>query len=123
MASWTAPRCTPLTPIVSFTLMMARRIATNHLARRYGLSWAPDPKVARRLATRHGAGEGAAVVLRADVPADAIIADLREHWHARHIGEPQLLVDPRMLGEIEVIETVPWPPQEGLENPQKASCT
>jgi hypothetical protein len=86
--------------------LLRGQLARHHLARRYGLSWTPDVKVAQMLAVRHGAGEGDAVVLRADVRSDAIIIDLREYPLAIARREPQLLVDPRMLGEIEVVETV-----------------
>jgi hypothetical protein len=89
------------------------QIETLHRKQCYGLSWTPDIEVARMHATHHGAGEGDAVVLRMDVSAEMIIADLREYPHASIAQrEPQFLVDPRMVSGIEVIETVPWPSSE-----------
>jgi hypothetical protein len=85
------------------------QLETLHQKRCYGLSWTPDLEVAQMLATRHGAGEGDAVVLRINATPEMILADLREYPHASIAQrEPQLLVDPRRIGEVEVIETIPW---------------
>jgi hypothetical protein len=91
------------------------QLETFHRKRCYGISWTTDMEVANTLATWHAAGEGEAVVLRMAASSEMIIADLRQHLHARYMEEPQLLVDPRMVGEVEVIETIPWPPQESCE--------
>jgi hypothetical protein len=88
------------------------QLETFHRKRCYGISWTTDLEVANRLATWHSAGEGDAVVLRMAASPEMIIADLRKHHYARHMEEPQLLVDPCMVGEVEVIETVPYPPPE-----------
>jgi hypothetical protein len=83
------------------------QLETFHRKRHYGMSWTAELEVAQRLATWHAAGESDAVVLRMEASPEMIIADLREHWHDQRMRERQLLIDPRMVREVEVLETVP----------------
>ncbi len=75
----------------------------NRRYRRYGMSWTLNIDIARDFACIHARmTEAGGVLLRAQVPADAIMFD--PHTHANEYAEDEFIVDRRLLTRVDVIE-------------------
>jgi hypothetical protein len=77
----------------------------RHQARIYGMSWTTNVEVARMFAGRRVRGTPGGVLLKIAASPEMIFCAPNEN--SRRMGEHEYLIDPRMIHEVEVLESYP----------------